>query len=406
MRKSWLTAASALVAVAAEAAPASAQLFSAPGTVNFGDTLVGSSSSKTFNITVLSTITSGSVSAATAPFSGGPVSIASDSKAQIPATYSFAPTARGSASDLLNVNAVNLSLKIQQHENTSLQGIGVAPVESVSTSASPVVRIGTSGLETVSVSNVGDGNLSGLGDPSDLLGSLSASNGVFQGSGGGFDLTDGAQTTFDYNFTPTGHGAATGSVTATFTNGSADGKNQASSQNVSLSGQGVGPQYASSLVPGVIDLGAIKLGATATVDLKISNLSIDANGGVADLADLSLLAADLNPLGPGLPFSLENFVPDTILGEGESFDLKIDFSATKLGEQTATLVIATDQNAAFGGEGQTFDYQLMADVVPSPVPEAETWEMLLAGFSLLGLQYRRGLGRAAGAARPARPREK
>ena len=90
MRKSWRTAASALAAVAVEAPPASAQLFSAPGTEDFGDTLVGSSSSKTFNITVLSTITSGSVSAAAAPFSGGPVSIVSSSN-PVPATYSLLP---------------------------------------------------------------------------------------------------------------------------------------------------------------------------------------------------------------------------------------------------------------------------------------------------------------------------
>jgi hypothetical protein len=404
MRKSWLTAASALAAVAAEAAPASAQLFSAPGTVDFGDTLVGSSSSKTFDITVLSTITSASVSAATAPFSGGPVSIGSSSKAQIPATYSFAPTVRGSATDSLNASAINLNLKIQQGEQISLQGVGVAPVEALSTSFSPETRIGTSSLQTVTISNVGDGNLSGLGDPSDLLGSLGASKGVFQGSGGSFDLTDGANTTFDYSFTPTDHGAANGSVTATFTNGSADGKNQAGSQTVDLTGDGVGPQYSSSLAPGVVDLGAIKLGKTAAVDLEISNVSTDGNGGDADLTDLSLLSADLNPSGPGLPFSLGDFVPDTVLGEGDSFDLKIDFSATTLGEQTANLVVTTDQNAAFGAIGQTFDYQLTADVVP--VPEAETWEMLLAGFSLLGLQYRGRLRRAFGAARPGRPQEK
>jgi hypothetical protein len=289
MRKSWLTAASALAAVAAETAPASAQLFSAPGTVDFGDTLVGSSSSKTFDITVLGTITSGSVSAATAPFSGGPVSIASSSKAQIPATYSFAPTVRGSASDLLNVNAVNLNLKIQQGAKISLQGVGVAPVEGVSTSFSPETRIGTSSLQTVTISNVGDGNLSGLGDVSDLLGSLGASQGVFQGSGGSFDLADGAKTTFDYSVAPIDHGLVQGSVKATFSNGSADGKNQASGQTVALSGDGVGPQYSGSLAPGVIDLGAIKLGTSAAVDLKISNLSTDANGGDADLTDLSLL---------------------------------------------------------------------------------------------------------------------
>ena len=395
MRKSWLTAASALAAVAAEASPASAQLFTAPGTVDFGDTLVGSSSSKTFNIVVLGTITSGAVSAATAPFSGGPVSLGSVTKTQVPATYGFSPTERGVASESINVSAINLGLKIQQSGHISLQGVGVAPVESVSTSAASLVRIGTSGLETVTISNVGDGNLSGLGDASDLLGSLSASTGVFDGAGGSFDLADGSETSFGYSFTPTVHGAAGGTVTATFANGSADGTNQAGSADVSLSGEGVGPQYSSNFASGVINLGSLTLGSTASVDLKIGNLSTDANGGLAALTDLSLLDANLDSVGP---FSLANFVPDTILDEGQSFDLAIDFVASALGEQTANLVITTDQGAAAGALGETFDYQLSADVVSAPVPETRTWEMLLAGFGLVGLQYRRSRRRAVGAA--------
>ena len=379
MRKSWLTAASALAAVAAEASPASAQLFTAPGTVDFGDTLVGSSSSKTFNIVVLGTITSGAVSAATAPFSGGPVSLGSVTKTQVPATYGFSPTERGVASESINVSAINLGLKIQQSGHISLQGAGVAPVESVSTSAASLVRIGTSGLETVTISNVGDGNLSGLGDASDLLGSLSGLKGVFSGAGGSFDLADGSETSFGYSFTPTGHGAVNASVTATFANGSADGTNQAGSADVSLSGEGVGPQYSSNFASGVINLGSLTLGSTASVDLKIGNLSTDANGGLAALTDLSLLDANLDPVGP---FSLANFVPDTILDEGQSFDLAIDFVASALGEQTANLVITTDQGAAAGALGETFDYQLSADVVSAPVPETRTWEMLLAGFGL------------------------
>lgn len=396
MRKSWLTAASALTAATAGASSASAEvLFDAPPIVNFGDTLVGSSSSDTFNIVVLGSISSGSVSAASAPFSGGPVSLKSATKTQVPATYSFAPSTRGAVKAEIDAKAVNLGLKIEQSATVLLEGTGVAPVESLSTSSAPTVRIGTSGLETVTVSNIGDGNLSGVGDASDLLGTLTASKGVFDGSGGSVDLEDNAAATFSYTFTPTAHSSAEGTVKAIFQNGSADGANQANSVKVVLSGEGVGPEYSSNFTSGVIDLGTVTLGSAASVYLNIDNLSADDNGGVSKLTDLSLLKAHITG-GKGSAFSLGNFVPKTVLGEGDSTDLKIDFDAAGLGLQTTELVITTDQDAAFGDAGETFDYQLTADVVPSPVPEARTWEMLLAGFGLVGLQYRRSRRRAVG----------
>ena len=389
MRRSWLTAASALAAIATDLPEASAQLFTAPSEVDFADTLVGSTSSEEFSVVVRETITSGEIFAAAAPFSGGPVSLGT-TKAQVFATYNFAPTITGTATDSIGVSAANLGAKTEQSGTILLSGLGVAPVERVSTGSAPVARIGTSSLQTVTVSNTGDGNLSGLGDLSDLHGSLGASTGVFAGSGGSFDLADSSQTSFDYTFTPVAHGTATATVTANFLNGSPDGKNQAASQDVTLSGQGVGPEYSSSTAPGgVIDLGTINLGGTGAGDLEISNISTDPTSTSPTLTELSLLAADFQGEPPG--FALENFVPDTVLSEGDLFDLKISFDATSLGMQTADLAITTDQNSAFGQMGQTFDYQIVADVVP--VPEPRTWVMLLTGFGLAGLRLARGSGR-------------
>jgi hypothetical protein len=89
----------------------------------------------------------------------------------------------------------------------------------------------------------------------------------------------------------------------------------------------------------VIDLG----GGTGAADLKISNVSTDPTSGSPALTELSLLAADFQ--GEPSGFALENFVADTVLSEGSSFDLVIDF------------------NAAFGMTGQTFDYQVVADAL-------------------------------------------
>lgn len=406
MRKSWLTAASALTAATAGASSASAAvLFAAPAVVHFGDTLVGSSLSETFDIVVLNSITSGHVSGASAPFSGGPVSLAGATKGEVPATYAFKPATRGGAKADIDVTAINLGLKIQQGATILFDGTGVAPVESISTSPAPVTRIGTSGVETVTIANVGDGNLSGVGEASDLLGKIGASQGVFDGPSGSFDLEDNAAANFSYTFTPTKHGAAESLVNAKLENGSADGANQATSVKVALGGRGVGPEYSSTFDSGVIDLGDVTLGSLTSVELTIDNLSEDDSGGLSKLTDLSLLKAQIKGV-KGSTFSLDDFVPGTILGEGESRDLKIDFDASKLGQTTADLIVLTDQDAAFGHAGEIFTYRLTADVVPSPVPEARTWEMLLAGFSVIGLQYRRSRRRAVAAASRVPPQEK
>ena len=132
MRRSWLTAASALAAIATDLPEASAQLFTAPSEVDFADTLVGSTSSEEFSVVVRETITSGEIFAAAAPFSGGPVSLGT-TKAQVFATYNFAPTITGTATDSIGVSAANLGAKTEQSGTILLSGLGVAPVERVST---------------------------------------------------------------------------------------------------------------------------------------------------------------------------------------------------------------------------------------------------------------------------------
>ena len=214
MRRSWLTAASALAAIATDSPEASAQLFTAPSEVDFADTLVGSTSSEEFSVVVRETITSGDIFAAAAPFSGGPVSLGT-TKAQVFATYNFAPTITGTATDFIRRKRGKSGCEDRAERNHSSERPRCSSVE-ISTGSAPVARIGTSSLQTVTVSNTGDGNLSGLGDSSDLHGSLGASTGVFAGSGGSFDLADSSQTSFDYTFTPVAHGTATATVTANF----------------------------------------------------------------------------------------------------------------------------------------------------------------------------------------------
>ena len=137
-----------------------------------------------------------------------------------------------------------------------------------------MARIGTSSLQTVDrLQHRRRQSFPALATQAIFTGARGASTGVFAGSGGSFDLADSSQTSFDYTFTPVAHGTATATVTANFLNGSPDGKNQAASQDVTLSGQGVGPEYSGGTAPGgVIDLGTINLGGTGAGDLEISNI--------------------------------------------------------------------------------------------------------------------------------------
>lgn len=388
MKRSWLAVA-ALTGLGAElhSAPAQAELFSAPASVNFGDVLVGQDSSLPLTVTVLSATaaapTTISLQAATAPFSGGPLNTSVNSKAQVTGTYTFSPTIRGPASEDITVSGVNLSLKVMQHASVGLTGTGVAPVAAVTNGPVPTVRVGTTGTQTITVSNSGDGNLSGLGVISNLLGSAPSLGGVFSGPGGAIGLADGANQTFGYNFAPAARGSASQTTTIAFTNGSPDGTNQATNKQVTLSGVGVGPVYGSTPAPGsTISFGQFHTGQTGSADLVVSNISTDA--GPATLTGLSLLDANL---AGSSDFTLGGFTP-SVIDAGDMLDLKLDFAALGSGLQTASLTITTDQDAAFGNPGDTFTYLLSATVLSS-VPEPGTLFLVGAGLGGLLLARRR-----------------
>lgn len=383
MNRSWLAVA-ALTGLGAElpvipvhAAP----LFSAPASVSFGDVLVGQSSSLPLTATVLTATkphpTTITMQAATTPFSGGPSSQTVSTKSQVTGTYMFSPSTRGSVSENIAVQGVNLGLKTTQNASVALTGTGVAPIATVANSAAPTVRVGTTGTQTVTVTNLGDGNLSHLGAASNLLGSAPSLAGVFSGPGGSISLTDGADQTFSYSFAPAARGPASETATIAFTNGSADGTNQATDAHVPLSGLGVGPVYDSAPTPGsTISFGQFHAGQTGFADLLVSNSSTDA--GPVTLTGLSLLSASFT----GSPdFTLAGFTP-TVIDAGDMLDLKLDFAALGSGLQTASLMLTTDQDAAFGAPGDTFTYLLSATVL-SPVPEPGTF--ILVGVGLGGL---------------------
>ena len=153
MRKSWLTAASAFAsAVAAQGH--SAELYSPPSPVQFGDVRVGTSASASASVVILEPIDSGQIAAATAPFSGGPVSMVTTTKTELTPTYGFTPTTSGSATENLNISAINLNLKIEQPGTLTLSGTGVGPLYQSTPAPGGTINFGTVAQGTTGVKDL------------------------------------------------------------------------------------------------------------------------------------------------------------------------------------------------------------------------------------------------------------
>jgi hypothetical protein len=368
-----------------------------------GNVLVGSS--KTGNITVqnngdgnlsglgeisnlkgsLSGVASGAFSLTNSPFSllDG---------AQQTFAYSFAPTVRGGTGTTTTAVFTNGNPTGNNSAYTgtvSLSGMGVAPVQVVDASAAQagLVRIGTTGSAGITIKNVGDGNKSGLGSLSNLIGAAAAASGTFGGSGGAISLQDNTSQTLQFAYTPLSHASNTSPIAIQFANGSSDGTNQAQTVTATLSGQGVGPVYQSVAAPGsTLDYGAVHTGSSTPLFLSISNASTDPNGGNSALTDLTLLDISLTGQDNAL-FKIIGFTPGTQLHEGDSLNVEIDYTGNgPLGSKLAWLDVVTDEGAALGANGHAFNYKIIASVVPEP---SSIMLLVTAGLSATWILRRR-----------------
>jgi hypothetical protein len=407
---------------ALDSTPANAQAFTAtPTSLTFGYVLLNSSGGTT---SVLGeTVTSGPAGAtvtfsaiAGSPFvNAGTVTTLVGTKT-ITRSYTFSPTVTGPSTATATISSSGIGSSTY---SVKLTGTAVAPVQSTTVSAFGAVRIGTTAtVAAITVSNIGDGNLAPGGNTlsaAQLRGNIgAASSSVFTGGGGTFSLNDthytgtGTATTsaaFTYKYAPTAHTTSDStSIVATFNNGSSLANNASQTTTLSLTGQGVGPTYESkvgsttysnstaigstTVAAGTISTGAYKTGATTTLAVTLANISTDvASSSLTNLTLESVAVTGTN----ASDFSVVGFTTNTVLSEGQSLVVTLDFSGPTVGTYNADISFTTDQGTALSGLGAVFSYALSAKI-----PEPATIVTFGMGLAGLGFIRRRRLARRAG----------
>jgi hypothetical protein len=257
---------------------------------------------------------------------------------------------------------------------------GVAPSSGLTVKSIPgTVRAGQLVERTVEVSNRGDGNLSGLGEESNLRGTVSGSDSTgvqVSFADGGINLADSGKQTYAYTIQAFVNGNAVVEIGAAFANGSPDGRNAAHDEFVSKNLTIVGPEAEfrwtdtegskSVITPGggnsvtFEEQGAI-------VSFTLANLF--ATGGA--LSGLNILSATLSGENAD-QFSLSGFQNGLISTGGSEL---LGILANGNGLNSALLTLETDYLAAngLGTPGESFTFNL------TQIPEPSTALLTVLG---------------------------
>jgi hypothetical protein len=287
-------------------------------TLNFGSTLVGSSTSQAIAVTNTGTgsVNISQVAASGAGFSvsgfSGPATLAAGQSLSL--TANFAPTATGTATGGVTVvsNATNSPSTI------SLAGTGVQPQISVIPSSVSLgsVTTGVTNTQTLTIRNAGTATLTVSQAP------LSGTG--FSSSGLGLPLAVMAGGSFAFNvgFAPPSAGTFSGSITLI-------SNTPNSPLVIPLNGTGLAATLQLSASPASLSFGSLTTGASTAQTVTISNTG---NSSVS-ISQISASGTGFNISGVALPLSL---------AAGQSTSLSVTFAPASAGNLSGSITVVSN----------------------------------------------------------------
>lgn len=319
-------------------------LSASSSSLNFGNILVGSSTSQPFTLTNTGTgnISISQVAAAGAGFtvSGFPGAVTLAAGQSLPLTANYSPASAGAAVGSISIvsTATNSPLAI------SLSGTGAQPQISVAPSSLSFgnLVVGTSGTQKLTISNPGTATLNVT------QATLAGTGFTTSGLALPLSLAPGGASSFNVGFAPASAGAVSGSITLI-------SNAPASSLVIPFSGSGVASTLQLSVSPTSLSFGNLVTGTSATKNVTISNTG---NSSVS-VSQISATGTGFSTSGVALPLTL---------AAGQSTSLGVKFAPASAGTLSGSVTVvsnAANSPATLTVSGTGVQAQIV--VVPSSV---------------------------------------
>src|SRR5271156_450322 len=289
-----------------------------PGSVAFGNVVVGSNSQQTITLTN-SANTSTTISAASSSGTGftvtgivTPMTLAANQSASF--TVQFAPTTTGSATgSILITSTANDPTVAIPLSGTGVQGNLTSNPASINFGS---LLVGASGSVNVTLTN------SGTASVAISQGSSSGTGYSITGLSSPLTLTAGQSTSFTAKFSPTAAGNATGSISIV---SNAPG----SPLVIALSGSGTASQPQLTISPASVAFGSVSVGSSGSQTVTLTNAG-----------NATLTVTQASPSGTG--FSMSGASMPMTINAGSSASFSAIFAPTTTGAASGSISIVSN----------------------------------------------------------------
>jgi hypothetical protein len=298
--------------------PQSSLLSASASSLNFGNTLVGSSASQAIALTNSGTagvnISRAAITGAGFTVSGftGAVTLAAGQSLSL--TVTFAPTSAGSATGSLSV----VSTATNSPTTISLTGTGVQPQISVTPASVSFgnVTVGVTNTQSLTIQNPGTANLSVT------QASLAGTGFTLSGLALPLSVSPGGSSAFTVGFTPTSASSVTGSLTLA-------SNAPTSPLVVALAGTGVATVLQLTASPTSLSFGSLTTGTSATQTVTVTNTG-----------NASVSVSQISASGVG--FTVSGFTGAVTLAAGQSLSLTVTFAPTTTGSLSGSVTVTSN----------------------------------------------------------------